>query len=404
MRHEQDKNDVPRNVRDPGEELEEGKLFCPPCDSHELRKLMQKGICPNEMIYTKFGGKIPIFDKKFLSDVDSLFAVNANAAMETVQMLMSGPHSNCDQFPGKKLLEYVIPNFPASLDFLSHCVHTFGSDFAENAIEAGVIPILSNFIDGNAFEVSQILTGFSERLDELDHDEYVGLFEALWNTGDLRAMMNTINLLANTTVGVNIAVTLIPPITDEDLLICFFDRIFCDRFKEVESLDESCIVTILQKVHEYWSTTHEDLMMHILVFLGMFSTNPVTLSYLFTQNVIPNLIELASDGFSFKIRKRAVFVLCQLIECSDAETIEKFAAEPGVIDCLLEVLGTRGNKAIELLHALDRILEAETASDEMIAMVVESRDLLEELAGDENPDTAGAARNIISFLRTCTLM
>lgn len=309
-------------------------LYCERGTAHVLRKLMKQGISPAAKMHELFGDKVPVFDRKFLSDLDAFVEVDPNATIQIVRHLVHGPPQNLWNFKGERLMKCMISGLPESLDVLIEICNASGPDLLCTFLDNGGLECISNLTSLCPSSAAMLLLSVVRNCVVSD-DIVFKICQSLVATCDLEAQKYVLEILAFFDLDDVVSfVCSMFPLRNKDCFIAALD-LLASRAVTGESF--SCVMAAIQ---ECLPTRDERLIHAICNFLEAVVSQEEMKEFIFQDDFSRMVMEWGTGDYPFGVKEMATILLCQIAKAAQNKDDEKALMNLPMIDCILSLLET----------------------------------------------------------------
>lgn len=383
------------------EDVSNGVLYCERGTAHILRKLMKQGISPVAKLHELFGDAVPIFDMKFLSDLDAFVEVDPDAAIQIVLHLVHGPPQNLWNFKGGRLMKHLISALPDSLNALVEICNASGPDLLCTFLENGGLECVSNLTTVCPSSAAMLLLSII-RKSVVSDDVVFKICQVLAATCDPEAQKCVLEILASLDLDDVVSfVCGMFPLRNED---CFISALNLLASRGVTGSSFSRVMTAIQ---ECLPTKDERLIHAICNFFEAVVAQEEMKEFIFQEEFLRMVVDWITEDYPFGVKEMAVLLLCQIAKAAQNKDDERVMMNLPVIDCILSLLETDTSHRLELLQGVEVFLSFfnDTALPESMAMsLLSAQELFESMVFDEDKLVSAFSKQIMEIISNCTLL
>ena len=383
----------------------EGDVDPPHCcrdDSHTLRKLMKKGVSPLAKLLEMFGDVLPIFDTKFLSDLDDFAQANPESAIDVVRVLMHGPSETLRSLQGVNIARYMVSALPNSLEMLVELCGKAGPDFSYSLLEMMSVESICALAQANAALASQLLFFVAHKVSLRDDE----LFKACCTLAENRNFETLDNVLG-----------ILEDRVDDHAVVPFVCSLFplenCGLFCRALKVLSRHVVNgpsfnmVMEVIRRTLPTCNEQVIAAICGFFECVVSQDEMQDVIFDKDFLDIVIEWGSGCYPFHVKETAALLLCQIIKSPKRREDETVLASLPVAECILDLLETDTSNRVELLQGIEGFLHFFSdceVPEPLVELLVNRQDLFEGMVSDSDRIACSSAKHILKMISSYSLL
>jgi hypothetical protein len=371
-------------------------IICGRRDSHETRKLFRKSGSIAEAFAAKFPESLPIFDSKFLRDLDGLAEIDFNAVMTILGFFIAGPPENFEHFVGTVTVPRLLKSLPEGLPALCSLLELCGSAFRQTFLAADGLDSIIPCLPAYPLLVVRVLLTIAP----IAEDRAASIVECcstLLAMGDpeiATISFQVLSQLSPSELTAGVLVTEFPLITNEVVLPAALSSM-------APVIDYVDIGVILAHLQTFFLTGSDDVRGAICDFLELV-VDRAFLTILEPGN-LGVIVDWANGDHPFAVKEHAILILSELVRSCDDDQLASILTFP-VLSCLTAFLGSNSDELHEVLQAIEFIIQVAPDVGSVADELMECADLIGQLASDANTLVSNIALHLQAFLASTMLM
>jgi hypothetical protein len=354
--------------------------ICRRRESHRLRKLFLHSPTVSFELVRSCDGQIPIFDAKFLRDLDGYFSKHPDDGMIILDFLGQGPVQNLENFPGTLTIPYLLSRLPDSFAIVANLTEICGFVFRTNLLRKQPITFLRQFLSEFSLPVARILLALTPLCLE-QTDVLFALCSQLVATCEILTTQLTFRILVELPFSRPVAelvMAVLAQIEDERLLAA--------GLKVLSNAADSCeldvfVDPLFNAIGRFISTGHDELQESICEFLETMIEN--AFDWIFESTTVEFVLQWIDGDCPFQVKQRAIMLLCELVQSCPGAQVPHLLEFP-VVECLMLFLTVDTSALREVLQALEVIVDRTDDLSNVIPAIADCGSVLEDLAAYDN--------------------
>jgi hypothetical protein len=372
---------------------------CSRADSHHFRKLLAQSISPLTELQSAYESEIPIFDDKFLRDLDNFSVLDPIATSDVLGFLWDGPDTNFTRFSGQFSIPCFVRDLPHSFAVVTSLLERCGPVFHQHFLANDGIGAIGHFIGSDSEFVARCLLSVSRSGSE--DGRIIEICRALFEL-EIRDVDETISvILGELPVSpeiVGLVLNMLKRIEDEGTMGNLL-RVLTN-FGTVEHI-ENLIPVVQEHIGRFLGTENRSLQSEICNFLD--SVADFGLAEIVGTGAIDLFIGWAQGESSFLVKERAVLLLCQIVNKISTWDMAVLNQHP-IVECLTSFLYTNCQELHEVIQALDFAVSCLDDANQALEILQEAEDVICDLCNHHNLIVAHSASHLLAFMREGALL